>query len=199
MIDLERKLGPNHITVVDLRNTMAEFKAQLFQELARIAETYRSDYDVATAREKALAENLARQQKIAVTANDAQVQLRQLEQKAESDKNLYQAFMQRYQETAQQEGYPLTDAHVVSEATRPLQPSHPRTPVVLALSLALGIMAGAGAAILRERSDRVFRTVEQVRAELGADALGLLPIISEELAASGNSRRHDANHALCDR
>lgn len=179
MIDLERKLGPNHTTVVDLKNTLAEFKAQLFQELARIAETYRSDYDVATAREKALADNLARQQKIAVTANDAQVQLRQLVQKAESDKNLYQAFMQRYQETAQQEGYPLTDAHVVSEATRPLQPSHPRTPVVLALSLILGIIGGAGAAILRERSDRVFRTVEQVREELGADALGLLPIISE--------------------
>jgi succinoglycan biosynthesis transport protein ExoP len=180
MLDLQRKLGPNHITVVDLKNTMEEFRAQLFQELARIAETYRSDYEVAATREKALAENLARQQTVAVTANDAQVELRQLEQKADSDQTLYKTFMQRYQETAQQEGFPLTDAHVISEASRPLLPSYPRTAVALAISLAVGTIMGFSAAIFRERSDRVFRTMEDVRAELGADALGLLPIIPDE-------------------
>jgi len=178
MIDLERKLGPDHVTVVDLKTTMKEYETQLFQELARIAETYRSAYEVAAAREKALAENLAQQQTVAVKANSAQVELRQLEQKAESTKTLYQSFMQRYQETTQQESFPLTDAHVISEASPPLLPRYPRTPIVLAITLALGVMAGAGVAILRERTDHVFRTLEQVSAELGVDALGLIPMVS---------------------
>jgi succinoglycan biosynthesis transport protein ExoP len=178
MIDLERKLGPNHITVVDLKHTMEELKTLLFQELGRIAQTYQNDYEVAAAREMALATNLAHQQTIAVAANDAQVQLRQLEQKAESYKTLYQTFLLRYQETAQQESFPLAEAHVISPANPPLTPSHPRTPLVLAIFLAFGILAGAGAAILREYTDFVFRTAEQVRAELGVDVLGLLPVVS---------------------
>ena len=179
MMDLERKVGPAHITVVELKNTVEVFKTQLFQELGRIAETYRSDYEVAAGREKALADFLARQQTIAVTANDAQAQLRQLEQKAESFKTLYQSYMQRYQEAAQQETFPMTEGHVISLAIPPLAPSHPRTPLVLAISLALGSLAGAGAAMLRELMDDVFRTVEQVHDELGVDVLGMLPIVSE--------------------
>lgn len=178
MSELEHKLGPSHIAVVNLKNAMEEINTLLFQELGRIAETYRSDYEVAAARETSLAENLARQQNIAVAANDSQVQLRQLEQKAESYKTLYQTFLQRYQETAQQESFPLTDAHVISSASRPLEPSHPRTPLVLAISLTLGILAGAGAAILREFTDYVFRTAGQVRDELGTGALGILPLVS---------------------
>jgi succinoglycan biosynthesis transport protein ExoP len=115
---------------------------------------------------------------VAVAANNAQVQLRQLEQKAESSKTLYQTFLQRNQETAQQESFPLTDAHVISTASRPLTPSHPRTPLVLGISLAAGTLIGAGVAMLREHTDYVFRTLEQVRAELGVDVLGLLPMIS---------------------
>ena len=175
MMELERKVGPAHITVTDLKKTMEDFKRQLFQELGRIAETYRSDYEVAAEREKALAEYLTRQQTIAVTANDAQVQLRQLEQKAESYKTLYQTFLLRYQESAQQENFPLTDARVISAASPPLAPSRPRKPLVLGISLALGILAGVGITTLREFTDYVFRTPGQVSAELGVDVLGMLP------------------------
>ncbi len=174
----DRGLGPDHIAVVHLKNTVDELGKLLFQELGRVAQSYRSDYEVAAAREKALAENLAQQQIIAVAANDAQAQLRQLEEKAESYKTLYQSYMQRYQETAQQETFPMTDGHVFSVASPPLAPSRPRTPLVLAISLALGTLAGVGAAALREVMDDVFRTVEQVHDELGVNVLGMLPIVS---------------------
>ena len=175
--ELERKLGPAHITVVDLKNTMDELSSLLFKEFARVAQTYRGDYEVAAEHEKALTHELMREQSVAVGANDAQVQLRQLEQKAESYKTLYQTFLQRYQETAQQESSPMTDARVISAASPPLAPSRPRTPLVLAISLVLGALAGAGAGILRELMDRVFRTAEQVRDELGLDVLGMLPVV----------------------
>jgi succinoglycan biosynthesis transport protein ExoP len=178
MSDLERKLGPTHITVVNLKNTMDELGTLLFQELARVAQSYRSDYEVAAAREKALNDILTRQQSVAAGANDAQVKLRQLEQKAESYKTIYQSYMQHYQEAARQESFPMADGHVVSAASPPLAPSHPRAPLVLAISLALGALAGAGVGRLREFMDGVFRTVEQVRDELGVDVLGMLPVLA---------------------
>jgi succinoglycan biosynthesis transport protein ExoP len=176
--ELERKLGADHITVVNLKNAMDQFKTLLFQELGQIAETYRNDHEVAEAREKTLSSTIAAMQKVAIAANEDQVQLTHLEQQAQSYKTLYQTFLQRYQETEQQENFPLTDAHVVSAAIPSLVPSQPRSTLVLALSLGLGIIAGASAAMLRELTDHGFRTADQVRDELGLDVLGLLPIVT---------------------
>ncbi|MGO8847679.1 MAG: GNVR domain-containing protein [Methylocella sp.] len=178
--ELARKLEPNHIVLVNLKHSMDEFSALIFQELGRIAESYRSDYEVAVARLKVLTNDLNRQQGVAVIANDAQTQLRQLEQKAESLKTLYQSFLQRFQEVAQQESFPMTDAHIISMASAPSSPSFPRKSRVFAISLVLGAMAGAGIGLLRESMDRVFRTGEQVREELGVDVLGLLPLLDNE-------------------
>jgi polysaccharide biosynthesis transport protein len=177
MSELELKLGPSHVAVVTLKHSLDELSRLLFQELGRVAETYRSDYEVAAAREKALADNLAQQRSIAVAANDAQVLLRQLEQKAESYKTLYQTYLQRYQEAAQQETFPMTDGRIISTANPPLSPSHPRKLTVLAMSLALGALAGVAAGQLRESMDRVFRTSEQVHDELDVEVLGILPIL----------------------
>jgi succinoglycan biosynthesis transport protein ExoP len=182
--ELSRKLTPDHVVLVNLKHSMDELGAQLFQELGRIAQAYRADYEVAAAHEKALTSNLSSQQSVAVTANDAQAQLRQLEQKAESLKTLYQSFLQRYQEAAQQESFPMTDVHIISAATEPLSPSHPSKPLVLVASLALGALVGAGVGLLGESMDRVFRTVTQVREELGADVLGLLPLLDDESVPS---------------
>jgi succinoglycan biosynthesis transport protein ExoP len=186
--DLERKLGPTHIAVVNLNNTMDELNTLLFQELGRIAESYRNDYEVAAAREKVLAENLKQQQSVAVASNEAQVQLRQLEQKADAYKKLYESYFQHYHEAAQQESFPMTDARVISPASQPLVPSHPRKPLVLAISLVLGAFAGGGVAILREFMDHAFRTAEQARDELGVEVLGMLPVVSPACLARRASK-----------
>jgi len=174
--DLEPKLGPTHVAVVALKNTMAEISALLFQELARVAQSYRIDNEIAAAREKDLIDKFTRQQSVVAAANDAQAQLRQIEKKAESNMTLYETYIQRYQET-QQESLPMANTRVIGAAILPLAPSHPRTLQVLAISLALGALAGSVAVRLRELMDRVFRTVEQVRDELGVDVLGMLPIL----------------------
>jgi succinoglycan biosynthesis transport protein ExoP len=174
----ERKLDPTHAAVVILKNSMAEYSRLLFQELGRVAQSYRNDYEVAAARSKVLADNLEHQQRVAIAANDAQAQLRQLEQKAESYKTLYQTYMQRYQEAAQQESFSMTDSHIISPASPPLAPSHPRKSIALAASLVLGALAGFGFGLIRELKDRVFRTAQQARNELGVDVLGLIPVIN---------------------
>lgn len=183
MKELERKLGPDHVAVVNLKNMMSEVSALLFQELGRIAESYRNDYEVAAAREKATAENLERQQAIAIATNDAQVQLRQLEVEADSYRKIYESNLKAYQELAQQESFPITEARLIARANVPLSPSHPQKALTIAISLALGALAGAGIGVAREAMDRVFRTTEQVREELGATPLGLLPLIRGQSSA----------------
>ena len=44
-------MGPNHLAVVNLKNEMALLQASMVDELQRIAQTYKSDYEIAKARE----------------------------------------------------------------------------------------------------------------------------------------------------
>jgi succinoglycan biosynthesis transport protein ExoP len=175
--ELERKVGPDHKSVLNLKKSMEEIEKLMSQELRRIAEAYRNDYEVALAREKALTDTLAQQQGVVVSGKGAEAQLRELEQKAQSYKALYENYVQRSQDALNQESFPVTDSYVVSTATPPVDPSHPRKALVLAISFALGTLAGAGAGMYREMRDRVFRTAEQVREAIGAEVIGLLPLI----------------------
>ena len=45
-------MGPNHLAVVNLKNEMALLQASMVDELQRIAQTYKSDYEIAKAREE---------------------------------------------------------------------------------------------------------------------------------------------------
>jgi polysaccharide biosynthesis transport protein len=181
--ELELRVGPEHRTVKELKRSMVGLQNLIFQELGRIAATYKSDYEVAVAREKALSDNLDRQQGVVVSAGNAQVHLRQLEQKAESYKLLYQNYMQRYQEAEQAANLPVNESTIVSAAIPPLAPSYPRTSLALALSLVLGGLVGVGVGLVQELLDRGFRTRAEVQEELGVSALGILP----QLAAMGEA------------
>jgi succinoglycan biosynthesis transport protein ExoP len=174
---LARTLPPGHLALVGLKNTMDETSQLLFEELGRVEQSYRNDYEVALAREKAAIETMSGEQKVAAKANDAQVQLSQLEQKAASYKKLYDTYLERYQEAAQQESFPMVDAHVANDAIKPMEPSEPKAFLVLALTAGAGALVGFGGGIYREVMDRVFRTVEQVHGDLGTEVLGMLPLV----------------------
>jgi len=180
-------LSASHAVIVSLANELETLSERIFEELGRVAETYRADYEVAAARQNAINDDLKRQRTIAVAANDALVQLRQLEEKADSYKSLYQTFLQRYQETDQQENFPIAGSRIVSPAVQPLKPNYPRKTLVLAVALAAGSFLGIGIGMLRESLDRVFRTVEQIRDVLGVPVLGMLPFLQQESTTGDKS------------
>jgi succinoglycan biosynthesis transport protein ExoP len=188
------QVSVDHKTVARLKNTADYLSGLLFEEFGRIAESFKSDFEVALAREKALAESLAQQQGVAITANDSQAQLRQLELKADAYKALYQSYMQRYQETAQHEAFPMTDAQVVAMAIPPLVPRHPHVPLVMGVSVVLGTLVGVGVAMLREVTDDAFRTVDQIHDELNTDVIGMVPLVAH--ASGGRRSGHAASPIL---
>ncbi len=175
--ELEAKLGSNHLQVINLRHEMDEYNRLIFEELQRIAESYRSDAEVARSKEQAL--NLSMSGLIGASAqtNQTLVQLRQLERESDSYRSLYQTFLQRYQDALQQQSFPVNEARVITAATAPLYPSYPKRTLVLALSLVFGGIVGAGLGGLREYRDRVFRVAAHVRDELGLEFFGMLQSI----------------------
>jgi succinoglycan biosynthesis transport protein ExoP len=175
--DWSVKYGAGHLAVVNLRNQMGEIQNSIRAELQRIAETYKSDLDVAKQREASVQTQLDQAVSHSRVNNEAQVSLRELQSNAESYQALYDNFLQRYMESVQQQSFPITDARIITAATRPLSKSNPKGKLVLALATIVGLGFGFVFAAWREFVDRVFRTTNQVETLLQTDCIALVPAL----------------------
>jgi succinoglycan biosynthesis transport protein ExoP len=176
--ELTDRLGTNHIQVISARKELRDYEDQVFAELGRIGESVRSELQTSREREQSLQESLDKLIGANAADNMTLVTLREKEREAESYRNLYQTFLQRNQELIQQQTYPVTEARVITRATKPSSASQPRTLLVLAFSLVAGLASGVGLGMIREYRDIAFRTGEQVRSELGVEFLGIVPLMT---------------------
>jgi succinoglycan biosynthesis transport protein ExoP len=177
--NISGRYGSDHDAAGHLRDQMDEIRRNIAAELGRVAGSYRSDYEIAKTREENLERALAALVSEGQLTNRDRLGLAELESSAKVYHTLFDNFLQRYMEAIQQQSFPITDARIISPAVAPTKKSKPVAPLVLAISLSLGIMASIGIAALREAVDGVFRTSRQVEQELGARCLCIVPQISE--------------------
>ena len=175
--DWSVRYGHDHLAVVNLRNQMREIRNSIFEELKRLGETYKSDYEIAKQREAGVQKELSQAISKSQETDTASVSLRELQSTAQTYKSLYDNFLQRYMESVQQQSFPITEARLISSASRPLRKSNPKTLLVLAIASIGGIALGFGIGILRDLSDRVFRTSSQVESSLQTDCIALVPLL----------------------
>lgn len=105
------------------------------------------------------------------------VRLQQLQREAEASRLIYEFFLSRLKETSVQEGIQQADSRLLSQAVVPRGPSAPRKSRILALSLILGTMFGAGAILLREFSQTTFREASELESRTGYTVIGQVPLI----------------------
>ncbi|MDA9543893.1 exopolysaccharide biosynthesis protein [Bradyrhizobium sp. CCBAU 45321] len=188
------KYGRDHLAAVNLRTQMQEIRKNITDELKRIQQAYKSDYDIAAAREDSIKNSLSNIVSESQFTNQAQIQLRELESNAQSYQAMYDNFLQRYMESVQQQSFPITEARVISPASRPLRKSSPKTLIVLAISIIGGLGISIGLAMARDAADDVFRTTDQVEMELQTSTALILPSIKPD--KSVRSSREEFNSSL---
>jgi succinoglycan biosynthesis transport protein ExoP len=185
---LSERVGHDHLAVVNLRSQMREISRSIFDEFKRIAQSYRSEYDIAKARENSLQGSWDAAVAGSQTTNKAQIELRQLESATQSYRLLYDSFQQRYTDFVQQQSFPMSDARV-TRALPPSRSSSPNSLRILALAVAGGLGLGLGIAALREIFDQVFRTSRQVEARLKTECIALLPMIKPDAKRKSVKRK----------
>src|SRR5579875_115037 len=176
----EDRYGPNHMAALNLRMQMQELRHNITDEMKKIAESYKSDYEIAVAREQSLANSLASVVVDSQTTNQAQIKLRELESISQTYRTIYDNFLQRYMESVQQQSFPITEARLIGAATAPTSQSYPNTLDVLVKAIGGGVMLGFTAAYLLDVSDRAFRTRRQVENVLKTNCIAILPALKIE-------------------
>lgn len=175
--DWSVKYGKNHLAVISIRNQMREIRSAIFEELKRLGETYKSDYEIAKQREEGVQKELDRAVALSQETDARTVTLRELQSTAQTYKSLYDNFLQRYMEAVQQQSFPMSESRLISPASRPLGKSSPNAVRILGLACFVGLFLGVGIGMLRELSDRVIRSSEQVENLLHVDCVALVPAV----------------------
>ncbi len=107
--------------------------------------------------------------------------LKRLSEEVESDRSLYNAFVQQLASSQISEAFETTKAAgrltVIEPASRPLTPIKPNRVAVAVLAGIIGLACGVGALVILERHDQTFRDARETERALGLRVLGTLPQI----------------------
>jgi succinoglycan biosynthesis transport protein ExoP len=154
--------GRKHLAVVSLRNNMRGIRASILDELQRIRESYKSDYQVASEAERRVEERLRQAIAESHASNEAQVTLRGLETSADTYKTVHDNFVKRYTEATEQQSFPYTEARLITKAVPPIKRTYRKSLLIVAMTPLMGLVLGIGLGALRDFADRGFRTSSQI-------------------------------------
>ncbi|MGC0393399.1 succinoglycan biosynthesis transport protein ExoP [Bradyrhizobium sp. USDA 241] len=175
--ELTARVGRDHLAVVNIRNRIREFRVSIFDEVRRLAEVSRSEFELAKQRQDEIEKQLSKAVSQSRSINSAELTIKDLESRAKGLRSLHETFLQRYMGSAQQETFPVSESRVLFPASPPPTKSKPKTRLVLAFGIFGGLAIGIGLALLRNLMDRVFRTSSQVEAVLELPCLSMVPLL----------------------
>jgi polysaccharide biosynthesis transport protein len=159
--DAEQKssLGERHPAVIEIEAQGARLQKLIEDEVARIAQSDRAEYERAKADEDMLSRQVDALKNTAVSTNESLVGLRELERDVQASRAVYESFLVRSRETGEQEQVDTKNIRIISKADRPLYRSSPPPSIVLGLAaMLLGFASGVGIVIMRgEAEDAALR------------------------------------------
>ena len=175
--DLRARYGDGAEAVTSAHRDVVAAEAAIGAEVQRIAQIYLSEYEIARARERTLADAIQDLIGEADRLRQAKVTLSELDAQAQSYRKMYQNLLEKLAETMQKETLPVTSARVIAPASVPLSKNSPKSTLTVALGFAIGLLFGIGAGIVRHRLDRTVRSEADLRRAAPVAILGMLPYV----------------------
>ena len=150
--DAEQKssLGERHPAVIEIEAQGARLQKLIEDEVNRIAQSDRAEYERAKADEEMLSRQVDALKNTAVSTNESLVGLRELEREVQASRAVYESFLVRSRETGEQEQVDTKNIRIISKADRPIYRSSPPPSLILGLAAALlGFASGVGIVIMQ--------------------------------------------------
>ena len=190
--DLESRYGERHPALVNVRAEREDIRNQIAAEITRIAAGMRNEVAIARARLTTLQANMDAMRGEIVGDNEQMVILREYEREAAAARTVYESFLQRFHEIADQGTMRTAPAQVVSAATVPAEPTSPRLSIAFVLSVAVAAGLGLAAGFLVEALDEGFASAEDVERKTGLPALASIPNVRRSELRQSSSLKNPA-------
>jgi polysaccharide biosynthesis transport protein len=175
------RYGPDHQAARNLRAEMAALQRAIWDEISRIAESYKSELQITKSQEAAIDKRMVEVFQQSAETRQSQVRLRELETAANTYRGIYETFLTRFTQSVQQQSFPSTEARVISFAT-PGTRSWPKRGLTLVIAVLCGLGLGTMAGFAREQMTRQIHTRAQLERLLGISCLAVIPSFASGLS-----------------
>lgn len=179
---LSASLGPQHPEFLAAQQTLRDAQRAVGEEISRIRQAARVEYDRAVGNEKAISTQVDQLKKEALGTSRDTVELRELERELESNRVIYQAFLSRARETSEFERIDTTNARIITTATPPLERVGPQRRAMVTGAGLSGLILGMLLALGLGLRDRLRQQREEKDAQ--AEAAAASPAMPSSASAS---------------
>ncbi|MEW5746965.1 MAG: polysaccharide biosynthesis tyrosine autokinase [Nitrospirota bacterium] len=179
IMELSQKYGKKHPAMTRALEDLNVLKAKREQEIRRIIDSIRNEYDMAKSNVATLNRFLGETKSEALNVNEKFMEYGSLNREVEANRQLYEALMKRIKEQSITEQGSTVNVLVVERAELPKSPAKPRKALNVFLGLIVGLFGGIGMAFFVEYLDNTVKTPEEVEARLGVPVYGMVSLLKE--------------------
>ena len=171
---------PDYPEMLSLKRQIDEVGSQIEDELRNIRASVKAEFDAASSQEAMLQKELDSLRTQTLEADRASIQYNILKRDVDTNRQLYNALLQRYKEVGMAGGAKSSNISVVDRAEVPLSRFAPSLSRNLMLGLLLGAMLGVMVALLLEYIDDSLKSPQDIEHHLRLPVLGIVPRLSKQ-------------------
>lgn len=166
---------PEYPPAQAIQNQIRDLDRSIGREEGRVRSTIQGTYEAAVSRENALRARVERLQGDLINLRGRTIQYNIYQREVDTNRQLYDALLQRYKEIGVAGGVGVNNISVVDNANTPERPSSPRLLLNLLMALFAGGAIGGGLALALEQIDEAISDPNDVESMLGLPLLGAIP------------------------
>jgi len=188
--ELAKRYGPKHPKLIAANSELSSARRSLDRQIMSVVNGIENQYRVSRASERSLEGSLGSSKQQIPGLKRKEYQLKALEQEVETNRQLYETFFTRLNETDATGGLETANARIADPAVPPLSPEKPKKGLIVSLGFIGGMFFAIGCAILFEVLNNTIRSSSDVHTKLGRPVLGLLPMLSGRKADKSSYRHY---------
>lgn len=175
--NLADTVSKNHPARIAIREQLEQADVALREEAQRIIDALGNELKATRAAAEEIAGRMRELESTALGQSRGELRVRQLEREAQASRILYETFLSRLQETAEQQKLQSPDARIITRAEPPAAPESRKRRLIVMGAAAAGIGLGLALAFLLELFNTTFRHPRELEEATGFPVLGALPAL----------------------
>lgn len=176
IMELSNKYGAKHPAMEKATADLNLLRDRRAQEISRIVQSIRNDYQLAMANENNLRAQMNNTRSEALQLNEKFIQYSALKREVDAGRQLYDALLLKLKEQSISEESQPVNLWIVEHAQVPGVPARPLKGLNLLVGLFLALFGGVGMAFFLEYLDNKIKDPDEAETLLGASVLGIVPM-----------------------
>ncbi|MCK4911759.1 MAG: polysaccharide biosynthesis tyrosine autokinase [Thermodesulfovibrionales bacterium] len=179
-IELSKKYGRKHPVMIESIEDLAQLKKKKAQEIGRVVESIKNEYDLSVSNEQNLRRQLSETKLEAHAINEKFVHYNALKREVETNRQLFESLLKKMREESIEEEGQTVNVMLVEMARTPKKPEKPRKALNLLAGLFMGMFGGVLLAFFFEYFDNTVKAAEDAEEKLGIPVLGMVSFLKRE-------------------